>query len=215
VALGRRGRGGGTMLTLFPRLLLAAQDAPGPVRLVTADPAATQGHLPAWLLPGLFASVALIGSATWLVAAQRAKVERDPAEHAFKVLSRRLRLHAPHTGLIRRLASDGGHCPPVALLLSESALVQAAQRMQGAMTGRDARLLGELGRRLTLTLPAGPGEAPRRQRVPSSRSLMSRVRAWGGVWWPLNRAAGGLARPRSAPRPATGGRYPRARVGRG
>jgi hypothetical protein len=97
-----------------------------PIHLITGRPPAPTEHvlsLGAGLaIIGLIVAIAL---AAWAVIAYRAALEKNPAEHAFRRLARRLRIPPRHTSLLRRLATEV-QCAPVALLISDHALRAAA-----------------------------------------------------------------------------------------
>src|SRR5262245_45131213 len=103
-----------------------AQSPDGPIHLITGEPPAPVQHAisspPTLVLVAAAVGIALI---LWAVFARRIAAKRQSPEHAFRALSRRMRLPSRHEAIIRKLASCA-QCAPVALLVSDHALEAAA-----------------------------------------------------------------------------------------
>jgi len=72
----------------------------------------------------------LLVALAWRWALRRREHALDPREHAFRALSRKLRLNGRERRAVRRLGSGAG-VPPVALLISEHAFSRAQGRADG------------------------------------------------------------------------------------
>ena len=98
-----------------------------PIRLVDAHGAPAADATP-WLTWALFALAGLALVAAIATAAAfllpRIRPDHDPADRAFRALSRRLRIPRTHRAALRSLAQRAG-APPVALLLSHALFSRA------------------------------------------------------------------------------------------
>jgi hypothetical protein len=105
---------------------LLAQSSQGPVHLFTGEPTApTHPILPIWLGLILIGAVITVALFIWFLIDRAERIDRDPAEYAFRAMARRLHTPQRHADLLRRLANCA-HTTPVALLVSDHALRAAA-----------------------------------------------------------------------------------------
>lgn len=96
----------------------------GELRLFDPSAAPAASNLPWASLAAGLAAAALIVAAAWV---WRRTPPPDPAEQAFRALARMLRLTRAERALVRALAAAHGGAAPTAILLSESALADAAR----------------------------------------------------------------------------------------
>ncbi len=126
--------------------LLALVD---PLRLVTGEEPEAPSVL--WVLAIAVGAMALAGLVLYLIALHRARMARNPDEYAFRVMARRLRVPGSHAALIRRLAAAHSTAPPVALLISGSALAASLESFeQHNPSRRDRRVSRQLRARFDL-----------------------------------------------------------------
>ena len=128
--------------------LLITLAVDGPVRLMTGnEPVARAGAMAWWVLPAFLVGAVVLALLTWFVIDRRARVERSPAEYAFRALSLRMGMGAWRATLLRKLAAAHGTATPVSLLLSNHALGMAAAEFEKTA---DARSIKKLARLMTL-----------------------------------------------------------------
>ncbi|MCB9845184.1 MAG: hypothetical protein H6811_04260 [Phycisphaeraceae bacterium] len=119
-----------------------------PPRLVTDAPPVGGEESRFWTVLIVFGSIAIASSLTALVLWWHRSVSRNPREHAFRSLARRLGLGRRDRALVRRLATRQS-VQPVALLVSPGGLRIAIEAAVSQPTGRpDARALARLEHRL-------------------------------------------------------------------
>jgi len=107
----------------MPDLTILAQVAP--LRLITGEESApVRSVLPLWIGLAIVLLSILVTVAAWLITVRSAHIGANAAEYAFRALARRQRVSASRQRLLRRLAACA-HTSPVALLISDHALVAA------------------------------------------------------------------------------------------
>jgi len=99
------------------RLLAIAP--PGPVRLITQDPAPAW-QLPAWIVPAMLVGAGFAAFAVWAARRHAARVERDPLEFAFRRLCAKLK-YSPAESTLLREASEASGVSPMAIIVSDQA----------------------------------------------------------------------------------------------
>jgi len=121
--------------------VLASGGDLAPLGLEGAAPVGTGGQFDwdRWAASGLAAAALMLAAAALLRILDRRR--RPPAERAFDVLSRRMKLRPRKAAVVRRLAARAG-MPPVALLISEHAFARASQRVGDGAAGERAGGLG-------------------------------------------------------------------------
>lgn len=132
-------------------LVLALQDGLEAVRLVTGDePVSGPRDGVRLLLWGAIGVGVVLASVVLVGLARKAAVRRDPAEFAFRSLSRKMGLSASE----KRLVRNAGTCveaAPVALLVSEEACRVAFSRMDRAvMNEKDLQSMRTIMRKLNI-----------------------------------------------------------------
>lgn len=118
---------------------------PEPLRLITGAPGPSDASGQFWLFVALSAGVFILSSLGALYLWSRRGLDRDPSEFAFRTLARRLGVRRRDVRQLRALARSKG-LPPVALLMSPSALRDAIERAKGESTDRAS--IERLSRRL-------------------------------------------------------------------